>query len=110
MTQDFSSLRTTEDIINALSTLYFNLNEIERVYSLNDIVADTLIQINIGREPQKYGILEENLKQDKIYNKDEEQIWICTSCGHKHKGKSAPLLCPVCRYDKAYFKILCEHY
>lgn len=32
MTQDFSSLRTTEDIINALSVLYFNLNEIERNY------------------------------------------------------------------------------
>lgn len=32
MTQDFSSLRTTKDIINALSMLYFNLNEIERNY------------------------------------------------------------------------------
>ena len=29
MSSDFSSLRSTEDIINALSTLYFNLNEIE---------------------------------------------------------------------------------
>lgn len=32
MAQDFSSLRTTEDILNALSVLYFNLNEIERNY------------------------------------------------------------------------------
>ena len=32
MTQDFNNLRTTEDIVNALSVLYFNLNEIERNY------------------------------------------------------------------------------
>lgn len=32
MTQDFNSLRTTEDIINALNVLYFNLSEIERKY------------------------------------------------------------------------------
>ena len=30
MSSDFSSLRSTEDILNALSVLYFNLNEIER--------------------------------------------------------------------------------
>lgn len=32
MTQDFNTLRTTEDIVNALSVLHFNLNEIERVF------------------------------------------------------------------------------
>ena len=29
---DLNSIRTTEDIINVLSVLYFNLNEIERIY------------------------------------------------------------------------------
>ena len=47
MTQDFSSLRTTEDIINALSTLYFNLNEIERIYYdmfINPVPMDVTFQ------------------------------------------------------------------
>lgn len=47
MTQDFSSLRSTEDIINALSTLYFNLNEIERIYYdmfINPIPMDVTFQ------------------------------------------------------------------
>lgn len=47
MSSDFSSLRTTEDIINALSTLYFNLNEIERIYYdmfLNPIPMDVTFQ------------------------------------------------------------------
>jgi microcystin-dependent protein len=47
MTQDFSSLRSTEDIINALSTLYFNLNEIERIYYdmfINPVPMDVTFQ------------------------------------------------------------------
>lgn len=37
------------------------LKEIERVYGKADKVAETLIQINIGREDSKSGILEEDL-------------------------------------------------
>lgn len=37
------------------------LNEIERVFKKADKVANTLIQINIGREESKSGILEEEL-------------------------------------------------
>lgn len=37
------------------------LKEIEKVYGKHNKVAKTLIQINIGREEQKYGILEEEL-------------------------------------------------
>ena len=47
MSSDFSSLRTTEDIINALSTLYFNLNEIERIYYdmfINPVPMDVTFQ------------------------------------------------------------------
>ena len=47
MTQDFNSLRSTEDIINALSTLYFNLNEIERIYYdmfINPVPMDVTFQ------------------------------------------------------------------
>lgn len=37
------------------------LNKINKVYGEHGIIANVLIQINIGREPQKYGILEEEL-------------------------------------------------
>lgn len=39
------------------------LKEIERVYSKHNMIIETLIQVNIGREEQKYGILEENLEE-----------------------------------------------
>lgn len=37
------------------------LKEIEKVYGKHNKIANTLIQVNIGREEQKYGILEEEL-------------------------------------------------
>lgn len=47
MSSDFSSLRSTEEIINALSILYFNLNEQERIYYdmfINPIPMDVTFQ------------------------------------------------------------------
>lgn len=38
------------------------LKEIEKTYGKNNSIAEALIQINIGREEQKYGILEEDLE------------------------------------------------
>lgn len=39
------------------------LNEIEKQYAKRNLTADALIEINIGREEQKYGVLEENLPE-----------------------------------------------
>lgn len=46
------------------------LKEIEKVYKKHNKIANTLIQLNIGREEQKYGILEEELQTmiDEIEN------------------------------------------
>jgi pyridoxal phosphate enzyme (YggS family) len=47
-------------LIHSLGSINL-LNEIERVFGKANIIANTLIQINIGREETKSGILEENL-------------------------------------------------
>ena len=47
-------------LIHSLSSISL-LNEIERIFGKANKVASTLIQINIGREESKSGILEENL-------------------------------------------------
>ena len=39
------------------------LKEIEKVYGRHNKIENTLIQVNIGREEQKYGILEEKLDE-----------------------------------------------
>lgn len=49
-------------LIHSLSSTSL-LNEIERIFGKANKVANTLIQINIGREESKSGILEENLHE-----------------------------------------------
>ncbi|NFG26112.1 YggS family pyridoxal phosphate-dependent enzyme [Clostridium botulinum] len=48
-------------LIHSLSSIKL-LNEIERVFEKNNTVANVLIQINIGREESKSGILKEELQ------------------------------------------------
>ena len=33
---------------------------------------------------------------------DEEEEWICEVCGHVHRGKKPPKVCPVCKHPQEY--------
>ena len=50
-----------------------------------------------------YRMLLERLENDEEHlssNKDEE--WICEVCGHVHRGKKPPKICPVCAHPQEY--------
>lgn len=47
-------------LIHSLDSIEL-LKEIEKRYKNQNMVANVLIQVNIGRETQKYGVLEENI-------------------------------------------------
>lgn len=59
---------------------------------------------------QRYRDLLQNLEENKVFEREEEQVWHCRNCGHMHTGKEAPELCPVCFHAKAYFEILATNY
>ncbi len=44
------------------------------------------------------------LNSGKVFTEDGEAVWVCRNCGHIHHGKSAPLVCPVCKKPQAYFE------
>lgn len=50
------------NLIHSLDSIKL-LKEIEKSYGKNNVVANVLIQVNIGREENKYGILEEDLDE-----------------------------------------------
>lgn len=56
---------------------------------------------------KRYRDLLENLKTDKVFIREDVQIWKCRNCGHIHVGKTAPKICPVCAHPQAYF-VLCD--
>ena len=45
-----------------------------------------------------------NIEDDRVFNSDNEEIWICRNCGHIHTGKNAPKVCPVCAHPQSYFE------
>ena len=39
--------------------------------------------------------------EEHLSDNDEEE-WICEVCGHVHRGKKPPKVCPVCKHPEAY--------
>lgn len=58
----------------------------------------------------RYRALIENVKQGKVFQKDQVVKWHCRNCGYVAEGKAAPKACPVCGYMQAYFEILAQNY
>ncbi len=64
----------------------------------------TRIAVIEKHHQERYSKLADEVEQATIFNKEEEIEWRCRNCGHIHKGKNAPELCPVCKHPKAYFE------
>jgi len=47
----------------------------------------------------------EALKNNSVFKKEEEVVWVCRKCGYVHKGKEAPEKCPSCGHPQAYFQV-----
>jgi rubrerythrin len=59
---------------------------------------------------ERYLKLLDNLKEEKVFEREEKQAWKCGNCGYIHYGETAPEVCPVCDHPKAYFEIKAENY
>ena len=59
---------------------------------------------------ERYLALLTNLKEGKVFEKDQSTVWECRNCGHIHTGPMAPSICPVCNHPQAYFEMRKENY
>ena len=60
---------------------------------------------NEKEHEERYRALAENLKNQKVFAREEQQLWQCRNCGYTFIGKSAPLKCPVCAHPQSYFEL-----
>ena len=59
---------------------------------------------------ERYRILLANVKDEKVFKKDEKIIWQCRNCGYVCESPPAPQVCPVCAHPQAYFEQLKKNY
>ena len=59
---------------------------------------------------KRYLALLKNLKEGKVFKKDNVVRWKCCNCGYIHKGTEAPEECPACGFPQSYYKLMAENY
>lgn len=91
--------------------LYKEAEKIARQEGFKE-VADQFKEIAEVEEQheKRYRKLIQNIKADKVFNKDSIVKWKCRNCGYVHEGKEAPKECPACAHPQAFYELLCENY
>lgn len=91
--------------------LYPEFAKVAREEGFNDIARlfDLISTIEAHHE-ERYRKLYNNIKEDKVFNRDEEVEWVCRECGYVHKGTSAPTVCPVCAHEQSFYQLNVENY
>ena len=51
-----------------------------------------------------YRKLLDDLRNDRLFNSDKQEKWVCQECGNIIYGPKPPEICPVCSHPKAYFE------
>lgn len=59
---------------------------------------------------ERYLTLLSNVENNRVFEKEEEKIWICRNCGHVYRGSKALEVCPVCKHAKSYQEVRKENY
>jgi rubrerythrin len=59
---------------------------------------------------KRYLALLRNLKEEKVFKKNNIVRWKCRNCGYIYEGTEAPLKCPACDHSQAYFELFAENY
>lgn len=62
------------------------------------------------RHEKRFLKLIENIKRNKVFEKDEVVEWKCNNCGYVHTGNAAPDVCPACDHPRGHFEVFKETY
>ncbi|MGM0471533.1 MAG: rubrerythrin [Bacillota bacterium] len=93
------------------TSMYPSFAKTARKEGFNEI-ADALEHIAQAEEAHeaRYLKLLDNLKDNKVFSRDEEVTWKCDNCGYVHEGTEAPQKCPACDHPQEYFELKEKNY
>lgn len=91
--------------------LYPMFAEIAEEEGFKEIALSWRMVAKVEKEHEKrYRKLYENIKNLKVFVKDEKVFWKCLNCGYIHEGTEAPKVCPSCNHPQSYFEVHKETY
>lgn len=56
----------------------------------------------------RYTELYNEVCNNTVFKGNRDSKWVCMNCGYIYEGAEAPLVCPLCKYPRSYFKPYCE--
>ena len=59
---------------------------------------------------ERYRRLLQNIKDDRVFKKDGNKIWVCRNCGHVYEGTEALKVCPVCAHPQSFMEVQADNY
>ncbi|MDD3191651.1 MAG: rubrerythrin family protein [Bacilli bacterium] len=110
--------KTPENLVSAAAGEHYEWTEMYREFA---IIAEQegftkiaeqfrgVLEIE-KRHEERYLDLLENVRQGKVFKREQPKMWICRNCGHVHYGEEAPKVCPVCLHPQSYFELLEKNY
>lgn len=91
--------------------LYPHFAEVAKEEGFSKVATAFKLIATIEAEHEKRFLkLAENLKTNKVFQRDDKVLWVCRKCGYIHYGTKALNNCPACDHPMAYFEIKAENY
>ena len=91
--------------------MYKSFAEEARQEGFKDIAAQFDRVAGVEREhEERFNRLAQNINDQKVFQKETKQRWICRFCGYIHEGENAPAICPLCKHPQAFFEVKAENY
>jgi len=74
--------------------------------------ADTFDAISVAEQhhEQLFRELAANIEQERVFARQDAQLWKCLGCGYIHRGPEAPEKCPACVRPRGYFELLARNW
>ena len=52
---------------------------------------------------KRFAHMAQLMEQNQLFAASGEEVWMCLNCGHLHRGKQVPAMCPVCSHNQGFF-------
>jgi rubrerythrin len=93
------------------TTIYQNFAQIAKDEGFMDAYEAFTEVAKVEKQHEaRYRALIDNVKQGKVFQKDQAVKWVCRNCGYVEEGKAAPKACPACGYTQAFFEVQAQNY